>query len=194
MRKMDLRIQKTYMALTSTFFELLEEKRFEDITVNELCERAMVRRATFYKHFGDKYEFFTFFIREIQEEFDREIADSSDINMPVDFYIHIVRQVMKFIKEKDKLLQSLLKSGCLPALLRILSEQVEFDILQKLKADAKNGHKLIADPEVMAHFFTGAILETLQWWLTQKKPLSQECVEEQLLSMMRAVYLSANTD
>ncbi len=191
---MDLRIQKTYMALTSTFFELLEEKRFEDITVNELCERAMVRRATFYKHFGDKYEFFTFFIREIQEDFDREIADNSDISMPVDFYIHIVRRVMKFIKEKDKLLQSLLKSGCLPALLRILLEQVEFDILQKLKADAKNGHKLIADPEVMAHFFTGAILETLQWWLTQKKPLPQERVEEQLLSMMRAVYLSANTD
>jgi AcrR family transcriptional regulator len=194
MRKMDLRIQKTYMALTSTFFELLEEKRFEDITVNELCERAMVRRATFYKHFGDKYEFFTFFIREIQEDFDREIADNSDISMPVDFYIHIVRRVMKFIKEKDKLLQSLLKSGCLPALLRILLEQVEFDILQKLKADAKNGHKLIADPEVMAHFFTGAILETLQWWLTQKKPLPQERVEEQLLSMMRAVYLSANTE
>lgn len=191
---MDLRIQKTYMALTSTFFELLEEKRFEDITVNELCERAMVRRATFYKHFGDKYEFFTFFIREIQEDFDREIADNSDISMPVNFYIHIVRRVMKFIKEKDKLLQSLLKSGCLPALLRILLEQVEFDILQKLKADAKNGHKLIADPEVMAHFFTGAILETLQWWLTQKKPLPQERVEEQLLSMMRAVYLSANTE
>lgn len=191
---MDLRIQKTYMALTTTFFELLEEKRFEDITVNELCQRAMVRRATFYKHFGDKYEFFTFFIREIQEEFDREIADSSDISMPVDFYIHIVSRVMKFIKEKDKLLQSLLKSGCLPALLRILSEQVEFDILQKLKADAKNGHKLIADPEVMAHFFTGAILETLQWWLTQKKPLPQERVEEQLLSMMRAVYLSANME
>lgn len=191
---MDLRIQKTYMALTSTFFELLEEKRFEDITVNELCERAMVRRATFYKHFGDKYEFFTFFIREIQEEFDREIADSPDINTPIDFYINIVHRVIKFMREKDKLLQSLLKSGCLPALLRILSEQVEFDILQKLKADAENGHKLIADPEVMAHFFTGAILETLQWWLTQKKPLPQERIEEQILSMMRAVYWSVNKE
>ena len=189
---MDLRIQKTYMALTSTFFELLEEKRFEDITVNELCKRAMVRRATFYKHFGDKYEFFTFFIREIQEEIDREIADSPDINTPIDFYINIVHRVMRFMKEKDKLLQSLLKSDCLPALLRILSEQVEFDILQKLKTDAENGHKLIADPEVMAHFFTGAILETLQWWLTQKKPLPQERIEEQILSMMRAVYMSVN--
>ncbi|MFW6679793.1 TetR/AcrR family transcriptional regulator [Lacrimispora sp. AGF001] len=191
---MDLRIQKTYMALTSTFFELLEEKRFEDITVNELCDRAMIRRATFYKHFGDKYEFFTFIIREIQAEFDQEIAGSLDTDMPIDFYITIVRRVIIFFTEREKLIQSVLKSECFPSLLRILSEQVEFDILQKLKEDAEKGYKLIADPEVMAHFFTGAILETLQWWLTRKKPISLESVERQIVDMMKAVYLSANAD
>jgi AcrR family transcriptional regulator len=191
-KKMDLRIQKTYMALTNTFFKLLEEKRFEDITVNELCDRAMIRRATFYKHFGDKYEFFTFVIREIQAEFDREIAGSLDIDVPIDFYITIVRRVMRFFKEKDRLVQSVLKSGCFPALLRILSEQVEFDILQKVKENVEKGCKLIADPEVMARFFTGAILETLQWWLTHKKPISQESIEKQITDMMKAVYLSAN--
>ena len=191
---MDLRIQKTYMALTGTFVELLGEKRFEDITVNELCDRAMVRRATFYKHFGDKYEFFTFFIREIQAEFDREIAGSVDTGMPIEFYVTIIRRVMEFFKEKDRLVQSVLKSGCFPALLRILSEQVEFDILQKLKEDAEKGFTLIADPEVMARFFTGAILETLQWWLIHKKPLPQESIEVQISSMMKAVYLSANAN
>ncbi|MTK06008.1 MAG: TetR/AcrR family transcriptional regulator [Hungatella sp.] len=191
---MDLRIQKTYMALTSTFFELLEEKRFEDITVNELCDRAMIRRATFYKHFGDKYEFFTFIIREIQAEFDKEIAGSLDTDMPIDFYITIVRRVIIFFTEREKLIQSVLKSECFPSLLRILSEQVEFDILQKLKEDAEKGYKLIADPEVMAHFFTGAILETLQWWLTHKKPISLESIERQIVDMMKAVYLSANAD
>lgn len=191
---MDLRIQKTYMALTSTFFELLEEKRFEDITVNELCDRAMIRRATFYKHFGDKYEFFTFIIREIQAEFDKEIAGSLDTDMPIDFYITIVHRVIIFFTEREKLIQSVLKSECFPSLLRILSEQVEFDILQKLKENAEKGYKLIADPEVMAHFFTGAILETLQWWLTHKKPISLESVERQIVDMMKAVYLSANAD
>ena len=52
----DLRIQKTYLALQNAFVALLEEKRFEELTVNELCDRAMIRRTTFYKHFGDKYE------------------------------------------------------------------------------------------------------------------------------------------
>lgn len=191
---MDLRIQKTYMALTSTFYELLEEKRFEDITVNELCDRAMVRRATFYKHFGDKYEFFTFIIREIQGEFDKEITGSLDTDMPIDFYITIVHRVIIFLTDRERLIQSVLKSECFPSLLRILSEQVEFDILQKLKENAEKGYRLIADPEVMAHFFTGAILETLQWWLTHKKSISLESVERQIVDMMKAVYLSANAD
>ena len=58
--KLDLRIQKTYLSLHNAFTELLEEKKFEEFTVNELCERAMIRRNTFYKHFADKYEYFTF--------------------------------------------------------------------------------------------------------------------------------------
>ena len=51
--KMDLRIRKTYLALHNAFTQLLEEKRFEDFTVNELCDLAMIRRTTFYKHFDE---------------------------------------------------------------------------------------------------------------------------------------------
>ena len=57
-KPLDLRIQKTYQSLIGAFLQLLKEKPFETITVHEICDMAMVRRATFYKHFGDKYEFF----------------------------------------------------------------------------------------------------------------------------------------
>ena len=55
---MDLRIKKTYRALFEAFTELLEEHRFEDVTVAMLCDRAMIRRTTFYKHFRDKNDYF----------------------------------------------------------------------------------------------------------------------------------------
>ena len=51
MQKEDLRVKKTKRVLTEAFFKLLNEKPFEEITVNELCDRADVRRATFYKHY-----------------------------------------------------------------------------------------------------------------------------------------------
>ena len=56
---MDLRIQKTYRSLLTAFTKLLEKHRYEDVSVAMLCEEAMIRRTTFYKHFADKSEFFT---------------------------------------------------------------------------------------------------------------------------------------
>lgn len=62
---MDLRIVKTYTALTVALESLLLEKPLQEITVSEICEKAMIRRATFYKHFGDKNELFAFILKEM---------------------------------------------------------------------------------------------------------------------------------
>ena len=56
-RQEDLRIIKTKLALTNAFFEMLEDMPLDDVTVNALCEKAEVRRATFYKHFKDRHDF-----------------------------------------------------------------------------------------------------------------------------------------
>ena len=61
-KRIDLRTQKVYSSLIEAFKNLLIEKSFEEITINELCDRACTRRATFYKHFSDKYDFFLFVI------------------------------------------------------------------------------------------------------------------------------------
>lgn len=34
--------------------------------MTELCEKAVIRKATFYKHFGDKTELLVYMIQEIQ--------------------------------------------------------------------------------------------------------------------------------
>ena len=40
-KKIDLRLQKTYQSLNLAFTELLDEKRFEELTVGELCAAAV---------------------------------------------------------------------------------------------------------------------------------------------------------
>src|SRR5260370_8648277 len=57
MRKhQDIRTRFTRKLLQDTLIALLAEKRFEMITVGAFAERAMVNRATFYRHYQDKYE------------------------------------------------------------------------------------------------------------------------------------------
>jgi AcrR family transcriptional regulator len=60
----DLRVRRTRMMIQKAFTELLQEKGFQAITVQDIAERAMVNRATFYDHFADKYALFEHATRE----------------------------------------------------------------------------------------------------------------------------------
>ena len=52
--KEDLRIVRTRKLLSTALFDLLESTPYEKISVMDICEKAMVHRATFYNHFEDK--------------------------------------------------------------------------------------------------------------------------------------------
>ncbi|MCC8015015.1 MAG: TetR/AcrR family transcriptional regulator [Eubacterium sp.] len=67
--KIDLRVKKTYIALYRSFEKLSKTKDFGDITVNEICDNAMVSKGTFYKHFTDKYDFLSFLIKHVFEDY-----------------------------------------------------------------------------------------------------------------------------
>ena len=53
--QVDLRVRRTHKLLWEAFMAELSERAFEEITVTDICERAMVHRTTFYKHYEDKY-------------------------------------------------------------------------------------------------------------------------------------------
>lgn len=55
MNETDPRVKRTRKLLMGAFASLLGEKRFSDISVQDIAERATVNRATFYAHFVDKY-------------------------------------------------------------------------------------------------------------------------------------------
>ncbi|RYG47089.1 TetR/AcrR family transcriptional regulator [bacterium] len=52
----DPRVRRTRKALQDALGELLREKRFAEISVQDVAERSTVNRATFYAHFRDKHD------------------------------------------------------------------------------------------------------------------------------------------
>lgn len=59
----------TEQALAESMRALLREKRFEKITIAEICGHAGTSRRTFYRHFIDKYDLLTWsFYRDISQK------------------------------------------------------------------------------------------------------------------------------
>ena len=50
----DLRVRRTRKALREALFGLIVEKGYHSLSVGEITGRAMVNRATCYRHFRDK--------------------------------------------------------------------------------------------------------------------------------------------
>lgn len=73
----DKRILRTRQMLRQAFFELMQEKEFQQVTVQDITERATINRATFYAHFADKYELFDHAIRSrFQDHLEKEMPSA----------------------------------------------------------------------------------------------------------------------
>jgi AcrR family transcriptional regulator len=62
--KIDPRVKRTRGLLEKAFMEVLTEKGFQSISVQDITEKAGVNRATFYAHFTDKYALLDHSIRQ----------------------------------------------------------------------------------------------------------------------------------
>ena len=58
----DLRQRRTKKHLMNALVELMEERPFAELSVVDICERAMVHRTTFYAHFTDKEDLLRYVI------------------------------------------------------------------------------------------------------------------------------------
>jgi len=172
--KMDLRIRKTYLALHNAFTQLLEEKKFEDFTVNELCDRAMIRRTTFYKHFADKYEYFTFYMKEIVATFQDRLAPDVSGDEVSAYLLHMSRELLRFIKEHERMVRNVKMSSMFPMLLVILLEQIRFEMIQVLRRADRTGQKSTKDIESTAAFYAGGLLSTLFQMLDDQDALDED--------------------
>lgn len=67
---MDLRVQKTLKGIRSSLIDIAKNKPLEQITVKELCDQALINKATFYAH----YDNINALIEEIEDEFVKNLT------------------------------------------------------------------------------------------------------------------------
>lgn len=64
-KQMDRRSKRTRLAISTALVELILEKGYDDVTINDIVARADYNRGTFYKHYSGKDEL----LQEMNDEF-----------------------------------------------------------------------------------------------------------------------------
>ena len=106
-RKEDLRVRKTKQAIRKVFEEMICEMDYENITVKELTERAMINRKTFYLH----YETIDALLEELQQEIADSFTSQNISYKSMDDIRHIIRYFFEYAVKMPKLHERLLSSG-----------------------------------------------------------------------------------
>ena len=168
---MDLRIKKTYRALFDAFTELLEEHRFEDLTVAMLCDRALIRRTTFYKHFADKTAYFSFYVDSLRSNFvERVTQEHASKAASEDERQAIFQMLIDFFLEHERLMDNVLTSSVSAMLTFKICETVS-DLIRKRYASelsvGEDGPDLLP---IASDFIAGGIMRLIRiWWASDDR-------------------------
>jgi AcrR family transcriptional regulator len=170
-RKEDLRIRRTYKLLSEALLSLLEERPFDKISVIDICDKAMVHRTTFYKHFEDKYQLLVFSIKGFLKDFSEKGITNETFDNPKQYYLAIFKNVLTYMAANPKLFLLLAKNetdSVMPMFIKLVTE----DITSKLKNNEKSGFQFPVPVQVIAHFYAGALFSLIKWWLINTESVS----------------------
>lgn len=178
--KEDLRVRRTKKALYDAFLELLNQKPFDEITVNELCDSAGIRRATFYKHYSDKFDFLSAYTRVLRNNFDRNMAKEGKTALTSDYYVSYAKRIVHFIDENSIAIDNICKSYLFPSALALIFEQNYKDTRERLRISVTSGMQLPASIDTVAATCSGGVAACIYGWLTEGRKTDPDIVAEEV--------------
>ncbi|MBQ8372287.1 MAG: TetR/AcrR family transcriptional regulator [Clostridia bacterium] len=173
-RKEDSRVIKTRASLRRALFELLSEKSYDNVTVNEICDKAGIRRATFYKHFADKNAFLFSVVHDLRSDFDRTVWGKDSPEHTKDYYIRYAEVMVHFLIHHNNIAQCVLKSSCGINIIGMLMHQNNIDTQSKLKLSIADGMQLNTSISSMSTMLIGGIAFMITDWFIDDKGQSAE--------------------
>ena len=170
-RKLDARTRRTRMLLGDAFLRLIMEKPIEDITVQEVLDRARVGRSTFYLHFRDKNDLLLSQLERFLEHMSTVLIANKEKSLRV----APVTEMFDHLEQQRKLYCILRDAGRLTDFFDLAQDYFARGIEQRL-IDSGRLSKL-SKPELTAraNALAGSLLSLLRWWMDriEKEPAAK---------------------
>lgn len=160
------KVLQTKRILAAQLVQLLEHKSFKKISVNDICQRAMVSRSTFYLHFEDKYQLFRYCIEQEIKQMETALQEKN----VGDF---ILFTLDSFLEKKNFYYNTLVADA----------DQELIDIFQSsfcrfftayIEGKQQAGRTIPGPVSIVSAFYAGGITASTAQWIRNNFDISKE--------------------
>jgi AcrR family transcriptional regulator len=185
-KKIDPRVKRSRLMLRTALIQLIDEGNYDEITVQQIADRAGLNRATFYLHYKDKHDLLQ---QSIDEELDHLVEGVIEAKPnPAEFDVNdpppeIVKLFARVQENADFFRVMLLKGDV--TFPRRMREVIMSSIGQRLREIQPDESLYLVPKEVLLHYIVGAFVSVVMWWLQNDMPYTPKHIFSFLAKMTR---------
>lgn len=176
-KSVDRRPLRTRRALRDALLSLLVDKGWDELSVQDICDRADIGRSTFYLHFPSKEELLRGSLDDLRGALNALAGEDGDTKSkrPLGF----VHGLLAHLYEQRQLCRSIFGRRSAHTV------QVRFrEMVTKLVAD----NLAVLAPagwtrDAAVHYLAGALVEMLAWWIDSRPMRSIDEIEQLYLRL-----------
>lgn len=172
MNPTDRRVRRTQKSLGDALIALALEKDYDEITIQEITDRADIGYRTFFRHYSDKDELLNDVLSTVKEEM-RELMGPP----PFEFFMNPKVQaddlpnskiLFEHVQENSDLYQVLLFSN------RGLVQPLKVFAVQEFKANYGTFLETNIPFDILTNHMISSMITLLRWWLNNDMCFSPE--------------------
>jgi len=160
-KKLDARVRKTRDALGDALVELMQEKPFDSITVQDVLDRAHVGRSTFYSHFSDKDDL----QMSDADEFFEGLAMALSVHGDKSERVFPVKEFFQHVSEARQFVSALANSGRMHDNMELAQGHFARGIERRLNELPQGASIPVNERPLLGVAHAGALLSLLKWWM-----------------------------
>lgn len=182
MAKVDRRIAKTQDALKKAVIELMNEKNFDEITIQDIADRANLNRGTIYLHYQDKYDL----LDKLIESHMKELGEMDEWACKMEWKIGLT-YFFEYFEKNYLFFSTMLASkgaseGANSFRTRLLKYVMGGLIVQ---IDRESGRNEDLKDDVMLQYTGAAYVGVIEWWIKNSMPYPPHVVAEQVATLLK---------
>jgi len=173
---LDRRILKSQEAIKKAVVELMAEKEFDRITIQDISDRANVSRKTIYLHYTDKFDLLDKLIEEHINELQKICDEESSSEVTTSWF--------EYFEKNYSFFSAMLASKGAPffrsRFLKFIIEDIQTNW------DMQEGKDRGLREDIMVQFFAPAYVGIVEWWFTNRMPYPPHVMKEQVGIMLES--------